>query len=61
MSIKTEIGTTGGVALGAALSVVIPKDWPLWQEVAVVAVVCVVIYVAMKILGKSSNAEAGSE
>ena len=58
MKTNTEVALAGGVALGAALSGLIPKDWPLWQEVAVVALICVVVYAVAKVIFRPTDSEA---
>jgi hypothetical protein len=61
MKRNTEVAVAGGVALGAALSGLIPKDWPIWQEVAVVAVVCGMVYALAKVAWRSTDSGADTK
>ena len=61
MKTNTEVALAGGVALGAAVSGLIPKEWPLWQEVAVVAAICAVVYAVAKVAFRSRESEAASK
>lgn len=61
MKTRTEVALAGGVALGAAVSGLIPENWPLWQEVAVVAVICAVTFAAAKVAFRATDSGAAGK
>jgi hypothetical protein len=61
MKNNTEAALAWGVALGAMLSALIPKDWPIWQEVAVIGVVCALVYAVAKAVNGSNGSETESQ
>lgn len=50
-----EVVFVSGVALGAVIEGALPSEWPIWQEVAMVALACAILYVIAKVAFRSQG------